>query len=73
MTFQICSADPFVVVLLLGGFDSFPSPSPSHRDGNFVLQGWEFQRKWKGRRWLRECWFPFVWKLSGTNLALREI
>lgn len=31
--FQIGSADPFVVVLVLGAFGSVPSPAASHRDG----------------------------------------
>lgn len=30
---QICSADLFMVVLVMGGFDSVPSPSAPHRDG----------------------------------------
>lgn len=33
VVFQICSADPLVVVLVMGGFDSIPSPSAPHRDG----------------------------------------
>lgn len=33
VVFQICSADPFVVVLVMGGFGSVPSPTASHGDG----------------------------------------
>lgn len=73
VVFQICSADPFVVVLVMGGFDSVPSPSASHRDG---LRGkfcppvlGVLEKTQTGRRWLGECWFTFVWKPSGTNLA----
>lgn len=78
VVFQICSADPFEVVLVMGGFDSVPSPSASHRDGlrgNFcppvlgILEKTQTERQEVARGMLADICLETLWNKLGLTCS----